>query len=445
MRQAINTPPVSSREGKSYHQILQSGSVGSILSLLERGQGVCHWLCVILLIMSTTLYAKEVTPDGIRIIPQSLTVSDDSVHIDLKITATGIRIPSEESLTLIPSLHFGKKEVALPPVVLSGSRRARFDRREETVNPDRNKPLAYHTWIGVKRGNNYTLRYNVSIPYASWMEHAELRLKQISKDCCTELVLADDILTTDINLPSPCALLAASEDVITQQMQDNPKREAVVPQKKIIKEIMQVQTVDTFQKVTNLYLYAENVNIQKLEETPPSKTRTQEQHVAAATLYIDYPRGGSRVDPAFGRNRRELLKVDSLLTPLLGNPYIYIKEIRVTGYASPDGAYYDNEALAKARSLGFRSYLTKSYGLEDYPFRTAWVAEDWEGLRRLIRGKSYEKATCFIIDNYGIFEGRERYLMDLNGGVPYKEMLRELFPKLRRMEINIIYNERYEK
>lgn len=411
----------------------------------------CKWLCIIFVIMSTTLYAREVTPDGIRIIPQSLTISDDSVHIDLKITATGIHIPSGESLTLIPSLHFGKKKVALPPVVLSGSRRARFDRREETVNPDRNKPLAYHTWIGIRRGNNYTLRYNVSIPYASWMEHAELRLKQISKDCCTELVLADDILTTDINLPSPCALLAASEDLITQQMQDNPKPQTTTSRKKIVKEIMPVQTVDTFQKVTNLYLYAENVNIHKLEDAPQTKPEVQEQRVAqerrvaAATLYIDYPRGGSRVDPAFGRNRRELLKVDSLLTPLLGNPYIYIKEIRVTGYASPDGAYYDNEALAKARSLGFRSYLTKSYGLEDYPFRTAWVAEDWEGLRRLIRGKSYGKATCFIIDNYGIFEGRERYLMDLDGGVPYKEMLREFFPKLRRMEINIIYNERYEK
>ena len=409
------------------------------------GLGVCQWLCFILLIMSIRLYGKEATSDGIRIIPQSLTVSDDSVHIDLKITATGIRIPSEESLRLIPSLHFGKKKVALPPVVLSGSRRARFDRREETVNPDRDKPVAYHTWIGVKRGKNYTLRYKVSIPYASWMEHAELRLKQISKDCCTELVLADDILTSDINLPSPCALLAVNEGSITEQMQDNPKPQTVVRQKKIIKEILPVQTVDTFQKVTNLYLYAENLHIQKLEETVPAKAQAQEQRVATASLYIDYPRGGSKVDPSFGRNRRELLKVDSLLTPLLGNPYIYIKEIRVTGYASPDGAYYDNEALAKARSLGFRSYLTKSYGLEDYPFRTAWVAEDWEGLRRLIRGKPYEKATCFIIDNYGIFEGRERYLMDLNGGQPYKEMLHELFPQLRRMEINIIYDERYEK
>lgn len=406
------------------------------------------WLYVVLLFMSmfmgvtpTLVSARETTGDGIRIIPQSLTVSDDSVHIDMKITATGIRIPSEESLTLIPSLHFGKKKVELPPVILSGSRRARFDHREETVNPDRNKPLPYYTWIGVKRGNNYTLRYRVSIPYASWMEHAVLRLKQISKDCCTELLIADDVLTEDINLPSPCTLLAANE-----RIPDSLQLPTATSKKKIIDKIVPVQTVDTFQKVTNLYLYAENVSIHKPEDIRPhTKPETSVLRTATATLYIDYPRGGSKVDPMFGRNRRELLKVDSLITPLLGNPYIYIKEIRVTGYASPDGAYYDNEALAKARSIGFRGYLTKSYGLEDYPFRTAWVAEDWEGLRRLIRGKPYEKATCFIIDNYGIFEGRERYLMELSGGWPYKEMLHELFPKLRRMEINIIYDERYEK
>jgi len=162
----------------------------------------------------------------------------------------------------------------------------------------------------------------------------------------------------------------------------------------------------------------------------------------AVTLYVDYPRGGSRVDPSYGNNYAELRKAENMLVPLLGDPDIHIKEIRITGYASPDGAYYDNEALSKARSLGFRAYLTRSYGLQDYPFRTAWVAEDWEGLRRLVKGKPYEAAVHFIIDNYGIFEGRERYLMDLQGRVPYRDMLENLFPKLRRIEVSILYEER---
>ena len=73
------------------------------------------------------------------------------------------------------------------------------------------------------------------------------------------------------------------------------------------------------------------------------------------------------------------------------------------------------------------------------------MAEDWEGLRPLLKGKPYEKAALFIIDNYGIFEGRERFLMEFAGGAPYKEMLRDLFPKLRRIEVHIIYNQQNDK
>lgn len=241
------------------------------------------------------------------------------------------------------------------------------------------------------------------------MEHASLKLKQVSRDCCTERLLADDVLTADIALPSPC-----------ENVRDTVVIVAAAP---VVKEAAK-----------------------PLLPTPTPKSVPRERRLAI-TLYIDYPRGGSRVDPAYGNNYIELKKVDNLLVPLLSDYNVNIQEIRITGYASPDGAYYDNEALAKARSLSFRSYLTKSYGLQDYPFRTAWVAEDWEGLRQLLKGKPYEKEACRIIDTYGIFEGRERYLMDLQGRQPYRDMLENLFPKLRRIELSILYNERnvYEK
>lgn len=385
-----------------------------------------HIPILILSLLLLVHIAPVSSQDGIRFIPCSLTVSEDSVRIDLTIRAKGIAIPSEQALTLTPSLHFGKKQVELPPVVFSGSRRARFDRREETVNPDRNKAIPYHVWITGRRRNDYTLRYLVSIPYASWMEHASLRLRQVSRDCCTELLLADDVLTKDINLPSPCVTVARVDTVVK-----------VVPA---------IQVLEKVAAVTHPLPALERGESYSCREGYSHRKEEVERRVAV-TLYVDYVRGGSRVDPSYGNNYVELRKAERMLVPLLGDPNIYIKEIRITGYASPDGAYYDNEALAKARSLGFRAYLTKSYGLQDYPFRTAWVAEDWEGLRKLIKGKPYETAANFIIDNYGIFEGRERYLMDLQGKGPYRDMLQNLFPKLRRIELSILYNERhvYEK
>ena len=248
------------------------------------------------------------------------------------------------------------------------------------------------------------------------MEHASLCLTQTGRDCCTEWPLADDVLTADIDLPSPCELLAEAQPVKTKKVVSP----AAIP--------------DT--------LRPEPAPESVVEVPAPYKQPVAyvERRVAA-TLFIDYPRGSSAVDPLFSHNAVELGKVEKLLAPLLGNPYVHLKEIRITGYASPEGAYNANEALARSRSQGFKSYLTRSFGLQDYPFRVAWVAEDWEGLRPLLKGKPYESAALFIMDNYGIFEGRERYLMEFAGGAPYREMLRELFPKLRRIEVHIIYNE----
>lgn len=43
------------------------------------------------------------------------------------------------------------------------------------------------------------------------------------------------------------------------------------------------------------------------------------------------------------------------------------------------------------------------------------------------------------IRRYGIFGGREKHLMDLQGSAPYKDMLRRFFPRLRRIEIVVEY------
>ncbi len=391
---------------------------------------ICTCLCylraiilpIALLLCSSTTHAdskKTVSGSeiGIRIIPQRMDVRDDSVRIDLKIVAHGIRIPSEQSLSLVPELHYKGKRVVLPPVVLSGSQRARFDRREETVDPDPKRIDPYHVWVGVKRGSSYNLRYRVSIPYASWMEHSSLLLRQISKDCCTESVLATDVLTKDINLTPPCSQPGVQPPALAAAQ--------TIPAVRVIREVES----SAFSDMVNYLIPKEEA----------VKVRT-----SSATAYIDYPKGGSVVDPSFGKNGIELQKVRDLLTPLLQNDLARFRHIQITGYSSPDGAYYDNESLSKHRSEGFKKYLSGHYDLQACPLLTSWVGEDWDGLRSLVdsSGLPYKKAVDFIIDNYGIFEGRERYLMELDGGVPYRELLKNYFPKLRRIELLVAYEVR---
>ena len=45
----------------------------------------------------------------------------------------------------------------------------------------------------------------------------------------------------------------------------------------------------------------------------------------------------------------------------------------------------------------------------------------------------------YIVRNVGVYEGRERMLMELSGGVPYRRLLVLGFPQLRRIECSIDY------
>lgn len=155
-----------------------------------------------------------------------------------------------------------------------------------------------------------------------------------------------------------------------------------------------------------------------------------------------YPLNSSTVVWELDGNAGELGKLDCYFSdksPIRE----FIRSVRITSYSSVEGKYPSNDLLAKKRAFSFRDALNQIYGVGyRFPTRTQWVAEDWDGLRALVEASSMEHKSDIlqIIDNVGIFEGREKQLMDLAGGVPYRYMLREMFPKLRHIEILIEYD-----
>ena len=144
------------------------------------------------------------------------------------------------------------------------------------------------------------------------------------------------------------------------------------------------------------------------------------------------------------RNRcEEIDKIDRIMVPLQDNRFTSVERIRICGYSSPDGPYGDNERLAKARS-GFCLLPADAYGIPRNLVEVSSVAEDWEGLSDLMRQEkpSWQDAVLRVIRRYRIFNGREKQLMDLEGGTPYREMMRRYFPKLRRIEVVVQYDVR---
>ncbi len=168
------------------------------------------------------------------------------------------------------------------------------------------------------------------------------------------------------------------------------------------------------------------------------------RRTANVKLYIMYRVGDWHLDMNIGDNIKELKKMDSYLIPLLDDTLRYtIDEIRVLGYASPEDTWQNNHLLSFNRAKNICSLIERQYFCgRKISIGFEGKGEDWDGLQKMVsEGNMVDREKVLaIIDEWGIFQGRERRLMDLHGGVPYRFMLKNYFPKLRRVEVHITYN-----
>lgn len=170
--------------------------------------------------------------------------------------------------------------------------------------------------------------------------------------------------------------------------------------------------------------------------------------------FLSYPVGGFKVVQDFGDNQKELDKIDRFIHSTLSDTLVYVRQVRIVGYSSVDGKYVFNERLAGQRAEGLRGYLDEMYQLSSrYAIDLRSVGEDWDGLRALLAnsGLPYRDRAIKIIDETKSLDSRERALMLLDRGAPYREMTTTLFPQLRRVEIMVEYDlrklmeERYKR
>ena len=148
-------------------------------------------------------------------------------------------------------------------------------------------------------------------------------------------------------------------------------------------------------------------------------------------------RGESAVDTAY-----------YIYSRYASNPGFYMK---ITGYASPDGASDFNSWLAGQRMREVvRGLETRLGGLLVLDSVAAGV--DWNGLAVLVeRGPAFEgsqqvletvrQTPLYVFADGGIAGGRKKALMDLRGGRVYRYMMDNIFPQLRRVSINIGYTD----
>ena len=318
-----------------------------------------------------------------------------SLHLSFNLALEGDFLSSGDALQIRPVYRTASGEINLPEILVNSKQRARFYRREQALLSEKermkNKPFAV-----IVRNNNETqqISYNYVMPLPEGVNtQGTLQIEQLLQDCCNLALIDSKLLPLEYRHASlDPAIFANTVTYITPEVEQVKKRD----EKFVIR--------------------------------------------------IDYPVNRHEVLPNFADNKAELERMDKEMRSLFSDKDTYkIEGAVIKGYASPEDTYEHNLNLSRRRTDTFKNYLVKKYGLTGlHDFPAQGMGEDWEGLRKAVEESAmeYKDEVLNIIDTEGVFDGREKKLMELAGGKPYNYMLKELFPPLRRMEMEISYTVR---
>jgi len=173
-------------------------------------------------------------------------------------------------------------------------------------------------------------------------------------------------------------------------------------------------------------------------------TRVTEQ---SFTAQFNYERGKSVVRPTELKDK-DIVAFSKWLGAAQTNPKIAIKSINITGYASPEGEENKNNTLstdraeaAKQAALGLAK-AAKNASVETISFNLNGRGEDYEGFKKELQGSAMNEdeknLVIRVLEMHSDPVTRETEMRNM--GKTFKYLDDNIFPKLRRAEISIVYD-----
>lgn len=163
------------------------------------------------------------------------------------------------------------------------------------------------------------------------------------------------------------------------------------------------------------------------------------------SVAIRFHQSSSIIDRNFSQNSGQL---DRLLKYAADSDSASLKinSISIEGAASPEGTINYNIGLSHRRANAILDYARNITDFSDSIVSESFTGRDWIGLRELViadKQVPYHKETLEVIDEIISSESpdhdRINLLKSLHGGLPYRYMYDNLFPKLRYSKIFITF------
>jgi len=173
---------------------------------------------------------------------------------------------------------------------------------------------------------------------------------------------------------------------------------------------------------------------------PPVEVKNRAKEGSA---FLDFPVNRTEIRPDYRQNSRELAAIQETIESVRGDKYATITGVSIKGYASPEGSYANNERLAKGRSEALLAYVRERYGLDGADTEASYEAEDWQGLEARVERSSMpaREALLDVIRDASIDDPdrREEKLRGVDGGEPYRYLVKEIYPALRHSDYKVSY------
>lgn len=328
----------------------------------------------------------------IRIEPVRLEQSGEFLHIDLDVIMDDVKVKSARGVDFIPQLISSTTTRDLPRISIKGRNEYLAYERRLSVMSRKQKDsyrLPYLVEKNYKKKSG-VLQYRYALLYEPWMADARLNVQR--DECgCGESTLMNVEYAFD----------------------------------KVTLERMLVPYV-----VTPYLSYVEPM----VEEI---KSRDVQ-----AECFLDFVVNRVDIRPEYMNNPMELGKIRDMIDDLKNDANVNVKRLDIIGYASPEGTLEANKRLSEGRAMALRNYLATQYDFPKNQYHIQFGGENWEGLvKALATVEMDDKAEVLdIIASIPIEKGRETKLMKLNGGVPYRFMLKHIFPSLRVAICKVSYD-----
>lgn len=364
---------------------------------------------MIIISCAFSAYAQKSVFD-LRVYESDISKEDGKVTVTFRAEVGKESVKKNYSKIYAPLLTDDNYSWSLPPVVVQG-KKAKIN-YERQMLASGNETMLEDALFAVNGG---FIEYSATIPYQQWMENARLEMEGLQVGCCSV---------------SPLAMETMIEEIVLQ-----PEK----TEEPVIFEIAQeIEPVEEMPKTTIQKLAEEYAFIEPVESVEKVDTETFYDDDREKALAIHCRQGYSNIDPNYMDNAHNLEMLLTSIRQIEKSKDSRMKLIMVAGFASPEGAYAVNDRLAWNRAVAMKEYIVKNSSLDPSMIVVHNGAEDWRGLRLLVEQSDMaEKQQILnIIDNVPIWDsqkqvGRMGEIMRLDGGIPYKYMLENLFPQLR--------------